>query len=51
MRLLIDFLDEWNPHIDHPNLSVHEDPRLPDLRSLRKNLFLTQIDSLFNVLE
>ncbi|MEL6111061.1 MAG: magnesium chelatase [Planctomycetota bacterium] len=29
MRLLTRFLDEWIPYIDHPELSVHEDPTQP----------------------
>ena len=29
MRLLVRFLDEWVPYIDHPDLPVHEDPLQP----------------------
>ncbi|MCD0458353.1 magnesium chelatase [Roseiconus lacunae] len=29
MRLLTRFLDEWVPYIDHPDLTVHEDPLAP----------------------
>jgi len=32
MRLLTRFLDEWTPYIDHPELSVHEDPEKPITR-------------------
>lgn len=32
MRLLTRFLDEWTPFIDHPELSVHEDPEQPITR-------------------
>jgi len=32
MRLLTRFLDEWTPYIDHPELSVHEDPEQPITR-------------------
>ena len=36
MQLLIGCLDEWNPHVDHPNLSVHVDPDCPIIRLLRR---------------
>lgn len=29
MRMLTRFLDEWIPFLDHPGLSVHEDPTCP----------------------
>jgi magnesium chelatase subunit I len=29
MRLLVRFLDEWVPYLDHPGLPVHEDPFHP----------------------
>ena len=29
MRMLVRFLDEWIPFIDHPELQVHEDPTHP----------------------
>ncbi|MCC9599626.1 magnesium chelatase [Stieleria sp. JC731] len=29
MRMLTRFLDEWVPYIDHPDLTVHEDPTTP----------------------
>lgn len=29
MRLLVRFLDEWVPYLDHPGLMVHEDPTHP----------------------
>ncbi|TWT83943.1 hypothetical protein CA13_54170 [Planctomycetes bacterium CA13] len=29
MRMLVRFLDEWIPFIDHPDLPVHEDPEHP----------------------
>ena len=29
MRMLVRFLDEWIPYIDHPDLPVHEDPEHP----------------------
>ncbi len=37
MRMLIRFLDEWIPYIDHPELPVHEDPTRP-ITSLGKRL-------------
>lgn len=37
MRLLVRFLDEWTPYIDHPDLAVHEDPLLP-ITSLGKRI-------------
>ena len=37
MRLLVRFLDEWIPYIDHPDLPIHEDPVIP-ITSLGKRL-------------
>ena len=37
MRMLVRFLDEWIPYIDHPELPVHEDPTNP-ISSLGKRL-------------
>ena len=37
MRLLVRFLDEWVPYIDHPDLPVHEDPTRP-ISSLGRRL-------------
>ena len=37
MRMLVRFLDEWLPYIDHPELPVHEDPENP-ITSLGKRL-------------
>ena len=37
MRMLTRFLDPWIPYIDHPDLSVHEDPMQP-ISSLGKRL-------------
>ena len=37
MRMLTRFLDPWVPYIDHPDLSVHEDPMQP-ISSLGKRL-------------
>ena len=37
MRMLTRFLDEWIPYIDHPELSVHEDPLNP-VTSLGRDL-------------
>ncbi|MCA9136541.1 MAG: magnesium chelatase [Planctomycetales bacterium] len=40
MRMLTRFLDEWVPYIDHPELSVHEDPSHP-VTSLGRRLVAT----------
>ena len=37
MRMLVRFLDEWLPYIDHPDLPVHEDPTAP-ITSLGRRL-------------
>ncbi|MEM6778913.1 MAG: magnesium chelatase [Planctomycetota bacterium] len=37
MRMLVRFLDEWIPYIDHPDLPVHEDPLAP-ITSLGRRL-------------
>ncbi|QDT08548.1 magnesium chelatase [Planctomycetes bacterium K23_9] len=37
MRMLVRFLDEWIPYIDHPELPVHEDPTKP-ISSLGRRL-------------
>tara|TARA_R110002049_G_scaffold2750_8_gene22153 strand:- start:67998 stop:69422 length:1425 start_codon:yes stop_codon:yes gene_type:complete len=37
MRLLVRFLDEWIPYLDHPDLPVHEDPTAP-ITSLGRKL-------------
>ena len=37
MRMLVRFLDEWIPFIDHPDLPVHEDPTAP-ITSLGRKL-------------
>ena len=37
MRMLVRFLDEWIPFIDHPDLPVHEDPTAP-ITSLGRRL-------------
>jgi magnesium chelatase subunit I len=37
MRMLTRFLDEWIPFIDHPDLTIHEDPQRP-ITSLGKRL-------------
>ncbi|WP_417750042.1 magnesium chelatase [Rosistilla oblonga] len=37
MRMLVRFLDEWTPYIDHPELPVHEDPMDP-ITALGKRL-------------
>ena len=37
MRMLVRFLDEWIPYIDHPDLPIHEDPTSP-ISSLGKRL-------------
>jgi magnesium chelatase subunit I len=37
MRMLTQFLDEWIPYIDHPDLPIHEDPSHP-ITSLGKRL-------------
>ena len=37
MRMLVRFLDEWIPYIDHPDLPVHEDPTAP-ISSLGRRL-------------
>jgi magnesium chelatase subunit I len=37
MRMLVRFLDEWIPYIDHPELPVHEDPTAP-ISSLGRRL-------------
>jgi magnesium chelatase subunit I len=29
MRMLTRFLDEWVPYIDHPDMTIHEDPQHP----------------------
>jgi len=39
MRMLVRFLDEWIPYIDHPELPVHEDPTRP-ITSLGRKLVL-----------
>ncbi len=40
MRMLTRFLDPWVPYIDHPELSVHEDPEKP-ITKLGKQLVAT----------
>jgi magnesium chelatase subunit I len=40
MRMLVRFLDEYIPYIDHPDLPVHEDPLKP-ITSLGKRLIAT----------
>ena len=37
MRMLVRFLDEWIPYIDHPDLPIHEDPTAP-ISSLGRRL-------------
>ena len=37
MRMLVRFLDEWLPYIDHPDLPIHEDPLNP-ISSLGRKL-------------
>ncbi|MEM6691562.1 MAG: magnesium chelatase [Planctomycetota bacterium] len=37
MRMLVNFLDEYVPYIDHPDLPIHEDPMAP-ISSLGKRL-------------
>ena len=37
MRMLVRFLDEWIPYIDHPDLPIHEDPTQP-ISSLGRRL-------------
>lgn len=37
MRMLVNFLDEYIPYIDHPDLPIHEDPLAP-ITSLGKRL-------------
>lgn len=40
MRMLVRFLDEWIPYIDHPELPIHEDPMHP-VTSLGRKLVAT----------
>ncbi len=44
MRLLTRFLDPWIPYIDHPDLSLHEDPLRPISMAAKRFLAQTPAD-------